>query len=76
MFIFKYVTHTPPKLDFLLLQVDLFTISPDCRIINTFLKDKCQLSSNELFNDAMGASDVILAFVGGYKNIGCPVFKL
>jgi hypothetical protein len=37
---------------------------------------KCQLSLNELFNDALRTCEVILAFEERYKDIGCHVCKV
>jgi hypothetical protein len=55
----------------------LFAICPDYRIIYIFLlKHKCQLSFNELLNDALRTSEVILAFEEHYQNIGCQVCKV
>jgi uncharacterized protein YpbB len=37
---------------------------------------KCQQYLNELFNDALKTSEVILAFEEWYKDIGCQVCKV
>jgi hypothetical protein len=37
---------------------------------------KCQLSLNELFNDALKTFEVTLAFEERYKNMKCQVFKM
>jgi hypothetical protein len=83
-FIFKYVTRTQPKPDFVLFQPEwspiylqsALTIVSLMQVSCNLIMHKFQQSLNEFFNDVLKTSRVILEFEERYKHIGCQVCKV
>jgi hypothetical protein len=79
-FVFKYVTRTPPKPDFLLFQPEWSPIYLQPALTIASLRHfyfNAQLPVIlELFNAALRTSEVILAFEERYKDIRCQVWKV